>query len=96
MHESTSPPPYVTHGTSDQVRTSSNNLRSFAGCLFPILGIMGAATLIEITGVKDVDFMFIVGTVGMLLGLLLAATLFAWLRMQALLAHRIVEYLDTH
>jgi hypothetical protein len=75
---------------------SSRSVAGFAGIFFPILIVLGWSYGYSALGNTDSALMTICGSFGALCGGLLAALLYHWFKMQALLAHRIAGYLDSH
>jgi len=75
--------------------SSSSSVSVLAMVLFPILIIAGAFEAYPLLG-SDASAGLVCGGIGALLGGLVAGLMYHWFRMQALLARRITEYLDSH
>jgi hypothetical protein len=76
--------------------SSTSSVSVLAMIVFPILIIAGAVEGYPLFGTSDPSSSSFFAGVGALVGGLIAALVYSWLRMQALLARRIAEYLDSH
>jgi len=76
--------------------SSSRSVAGLAGIFFPVLIVLGASYGYSALGNTDPVLMAICASLCGLCGGLIAGLLYNWFKMQALLAHRIAEYLDSH
>jgi len=76
--------------------SSIDTLPRIAGCCIPLFILSGALLGFNFIGERDMGPALFFMIVGAGCGALVGSLIYTWLRMQALLARRIAEYLESH